>query len=123
MADEVAEENPRKKIRLDEPARPTQSSENSAENSAETDAAREMRLGITSYTNRTLSGFSGILKQRYTDFLVNEIPLSGKVLHLENIGGPENPVDPRRNDLSNAESCAAIPAAEEKVAANVPLEV
>lgn len=27
-------------------------------------------------------GFTGVLKQRYTDFLVNEIGLDGQVLHL-----------------------------------------
>jgi tRNA pseudouridine13 synthase len=119
MADEVAEENPRKKIRLDAPAGPAQNSENSAE----TGVAKEMRLGIMSYTNRTLRGFSGTLKQRYTDFLVNEILWSGKVLHLENIGGSEKPVDPSRNDASNAEPHDARPAAEAKVAAGVPIEV
>jgi len=123
MADEVSEENPRKKIRLDESARPTQRNENSAE----TDIEKEMRLGIASYTNRAVSGFSGILKQRYTDFLVNEILLSGKVLHLENADGSEKTVDPNVNNQSfnsNAEPPAALPLAEEKVEVpSLPIQV
>jgi tRNA pseudouridine13 synthase len=123
MADEVSEENPRKKIRLDESARPTQRNENSAE----TDIEKEMRLGIASYTNRAVSGFSGILKQRYTDFLVNEILLSGKVLHLEDVDGSEKTVDPNVSNQSfnsNAEPPATLPLAEEKVEVpSLPIQV
>lgn len=112
MADNVPQENPRKRIRLDESAGPTQSTENSAE----TDVDKEMRLGITSFANAAIGGFSGILKQRYTDFLVNEILLSGKVLHLENT--EENAVDANRNKSSfnpNTEPSAILPPAEEKL--------
>ncbi|KAF2197795.1 tRNA pseudouridine synthase D [Delitschia confertaspora ATCC 74209] len=47
---------------------------------------KEVRAGITEYVSPENVGFTGILKQRYTDFLVNEISLSGKVLHLKSIG-------------------------------------
>jgi tRNA pseudouridine13 synthase len=123
MADETAEENPRKKIRLDESAGPTQRSENSAE----TDIEKEMRLGITSFTNRAIGGFSGILKQRYTDFLVNEILLSGKVLHLENIAGSEKDVETSVKIPSfsaNLEPPITTPSAEETIeVASLPIQV
>lgn len=43
---------------------------------------QEQRAGITAYVANT-SGFTGIVKKRYTDFLVNEILPSGQVVHLE----------------------------------------
>jgi tRNA pseudouridine13 synthase len=50
------------------------------------DLARELRAGITEYVCPDNLGFAGVLKQRYTDFLVNEIGLDGKVLHLRLAG-------------------------------------
>lgn len=46
------------------------------------DLEREVRAGITEYVCPDNLGFTGVLKQRYTDFLVNEIGLDGRVLHL-----------------------------------------
>ena len=51
-------------------------------------ALQERAVGITAYVSPDAPGFSGILKQRYTDFLVNEIVPSGQVLHLTDIAGP-----------------------------------
>jgi tRNA pseudouridine13 synthase len=56
-----------------------------------TDLEREVRAGITEYVCPDNLGFNGVLKQRYTDFLVNEIGLDGKVLHLRSIGAPVEP--------------------------------
>lgn len=43
----------------------------------------EEDVGISQYINKTgSSGFLGLLKQKYSDFLVNEIDTSGKVIHL-----------------------------------------
>jgi tRNA pseudouridine13 synthase len=56
-----------------------------------TDLEREVRAGITEYVCPNNLGFNGVLKQRYTDFLVNEIGLDGKVLHLRSIGAPVEP--------------------------------
>jgi tRNA pseudouridine13 synthase len=50
------------------------------------DLEREVRAGITEYVCPDNLGFTGTLKQRYTDFLVNEIGLDGKVLHLRFAG-------------------------------------
>ncbi|KAI9744129.1 MAG: hypothetical protein M1818_002281 [Claussenomyces sp. TS43310] len=50
---------------------------------------REAKAGILQFVNETNPGFSGILKQRYTDFLVNEITPEGHVLHLTNLNPPK----------------------------------
>jgi tRNA pseudouridine13 synthase len=65
----------------------------------------EAEVGIIGYVgDASFSGVKGIIKQRYevtntervgltlsrfTDFLVNEISMSGDILHLKNIGKPE----------------------------------
>ncbi|KAL4795674.1 pseudouridine synthase [Aspergillus venezuelensis] len=45
--------------------------------------AKELEVGITEFVSADNEGFGGILKKRYTDFLVNEILPNGKVLHLQ----------------------------------------
>ncbi|KAF2726340.1 tRNA pseudouridine synthase D [Polychaeton citri CBS 116435] len=45
-------------------------------------ADQEHAVGITIFTSPGAPGFSGVLKQRYTDFLVNEVLPSGTVCHL-----------------------------------------
>lgn len=47
----------------------------------------EATVGITEYIGRH-KGFSGYLKQRYSDFLVNEIMPSGNVVRLTSLEGP-----------------------------------
>ncbi|TGO37292.1 hypothetical protein BHYA_0101g00420 [Botrytis hyacinthi] len=61
--------------------------------------AQEVRSGILHYVNKKNPGFQGILKQRYTDFLVNEISLGGEVVHLRDIKGPQNN---QRGNAANA---------------------
>ncbi|EFR04240.1 pseudouridine synthase [Nannizzia gypsea CBS 118893] len=46
-------------------------------------AVKEAEVGITQFVSPGLPGFSGVVKKRYTDFLVNEILPSGEVLHLK----------------------------------------
>lgn len=48
----------------------------------------EARAGITAYIDPTLSGFQGIIKQRFTDFMVNEIDPSGNVCRLTSLEPP-----------------------------------
>lgn len=83
---------PAKRARLDDSAAHTpaaatpQATPGSALNAPsqiETDYEREVRAGITEYICPENLGFTGVLKQRYTDFLVNEIGLDGQVLHLK----------------------------------------
>ncbi|KAL9028187.1 MAG: hypothetical protein Q9196_003411 [Gyalolechia fulgens] len=51
---------------------------------------KEAQCGIAEYVNPHLPGFQGVLKKRYTDFLVNEILPNGKVIHLENLKRPSD---------------------------------
>lgn len=52
----------------------------------------EDKAGITCYANKA-SGFRGILKQRYADFIVNEVDCDGKVVHLTCLDAPEEVFD------------------------------
>ncbi|KAI4701121.1 hypothetical protein J4E89_010697 [Alternaria sp. Ai002NY15] len=84
---------PAKRARLDDNAAPSLSTTSSAAPQTapipsapatiDTDLEREVRAGITEYVCPDNLGFTGVLKQRYTDFLVNEIGLDGQVLHLK----------------------------------------
>lgn len=47
------------------------------------DAASEADVGIREYVSPELTGFTGLIKQRYSDFQVNEIGLDGKVVVLK----------------------------------------
>jgi tRNA pseudouridine13 synthase len=49
---------------------------------------KELDVGITSFVSPHAHAFSGILKKRYTDFLVNEILPNGEVLHLRSTRPP-----------------------------------
>ncbi|CAD6501738.1 BgTH12-01987 [Blumeria graminis f. sp. triticale] len=59
-----------------------------------TQSDREAVVGIHHYVNPSRIGFSGLLKKRYTDFIVNEIALDGTVHHLTDIKTfvPEDPI-------------------------------
>ncbi|KAA6412201.1 MAG: pseudouridine synthase Pus7 [Lasallia pustulata] len=61
--------------------------------------SKEAEVGITEFVSPDLPGFSGILKKRYTDFLVNEILPSGQVVHLDNLKLPA-----RRQQEKNRET-------------------
>ncbi|XP_017042611.1 pseudouridylate synthase 7 homolog [Drosophila ficusphila] len=50
---------------------------------------RENQVGITEFTNPEALGFTGILKSRFSDFHVNEIDSSGKVLELNDLSVPK----------------------------------
>ncbi|XP_062004871.1 multisubstrate pseudouridine synthase 7 [Rosa rugosa] len=47
----------------------------------------ESDVGIFCYISQ-LPGFRGILKQRYSDFMVNEVDTEGNVVHLTNLEAP-----------------------------------
>ncbi|KAL9103705.1 MAG: hypothetical protein Q9187_008978, partial [Circinaria calcarea] len=55
----------------------------------ESQLSKEAEVGITEFVTPDLLGFTGILKKRYTDFLVNEILPSGQVVHLDNLKAPK----------------------------------
>ncbi|KAJ5493705.1 hypothetical protein N7463_009792 [Penicillium fimorum] len=52
---------------------------------------KEAEVGITEFVSNDTEGFSGILKKRYTDFMVNEIMTNGEVVHLRSIDRPSKP--------------------------------
>lgn len=52
----------------------------------------EADVGIIGYISQ-LPGFRGILKQRYSDFIVNEVDLDGNVVHLTSLDVPEELLD------------------------------
>ena len=58
-----------KKTKIDEPA-------------GQDEGITEKSVGINLYLTPELPGFSGQIKQRYTDFLVNEVDKSNNVVHL-----------------------------------------
>lgn len=51
-----------------------------------TNDTKEPDVGITHYLSKDIPGFRGQIKQRYTDFLVNEITKSNEVIHLTDNG-------------------------------------
>ena len=48
----------------------------------------EKDIGITEYVQKEVEGFDGILKHRYSDFVVHEIDLDGNVIKLTDIALP-----------------------------------
>ncbi|KAF5207791.1 Sulfate transporter [Thalictrum thalictroides] len=52
----------------------------------------ESDVGISCYISN-LPGFRGILKQRYADFIVNEVDSDGNVVHLTSLGAPHEDVE------------------------------
>lgn len=111
---------PAKRARLDEGATNSSSAATSqaipgsalnAPSQIETDFEREVRAGITEYICPNNLGFTGVLKQRYTDFLVNEIGLDGQVLHLKS-----TQVEKRKKEAkAEAPAEAEIVKPEEKI--------
>ncbi|KAH4863403.1 hypothetical protein HBI42_177200 [Parastagonospora nodorum] len=94
-ADESA--RPAKRARLDDNSAPSlstqapqalQAAPTAPVSAIDADLEREVRAGITEYVCPDNLGFTGVLKQRYTDFLVNEIGLDGQVLHLKSTDVP-----------------------------------
>ncbi|RUS20161.1 pseudouridine synthase [Endogone sp. FLAS-F59071] len=49
---------------------------------------READVGITEYLDTSIPGWSGVIKQRFTDFMVNEVDLNGDIVHLRDMALP-----------------------------------
>ena len=115
-------ESPRKKIKLsDQLDRPDDSIPAIAPASPiDAQTQKELDVGITSFVSPHVDAFSGILKKRYTDFLVNEILPNGQVLHLrstrpppqvgrlDDTGAAQNENDQGRTELANEPSCNVL---------------
>lgn len=124
MSDRLEDDlRPAKRARLDDSTAPTLAPETSVQapqntstatkptstNAIDEDLEREVRAGIIEYVCPDNLGFTGVLKQRYTDFLVNEIGLDGQVLHLT---GTEVP---KKEDKTNGAIKENTKPKEEKV--------
>ncbi|TVY34387.1 Multisubstrate pseudouridine synthase [Lachnellula occidentalis] len=92
----------------------------------ETSDGKEAEVGILHFVNASNPGFSGVLKQRYTDFLVHEIALDGTVIHLTDDQAPKVNNDARKApEVQSAKPVpeaakATAPAAEENEVKPVP---
>ncbi|XP_035219310.1 pseudouridylate synthase 7 homolog isoform X2 [Stegodyphus dumicola] len=60
---------------------------NTAKNQDSSTKATEEDVGITEYVSK-LSGFYAVMKERYSDFLVNEIDIQGNIVRLTNMDKP-----------------------------------
>ena len=52
--------------------------------------AQERAVGISVFVKPEVPGFQCVVKQRYTDFLVNEVLPNGEVLHLTEVSHDQN---------------------------------
>lgn len=73
------------------------------EQRTQVDGIHEADVGITLFLSPELLGFRGQIKQRYTDFLVNEIDQEGKVIHLTDKGFKMPKKPQRSKEEVNAE--------------------
>ncbi|GAB1217941.1 hypothetical protein ATERTT37_007184 [Aspergillus terreus] len=111
-------ESPRKRLKTDNdstdatiapPTQPAVQETASAKISdGDAQALKEAEVGITEFVSADNEGFTGILKKRYTDFLVNEILPSGQVLHLRSTDIPQSYLDATQS--ASADAAAQQPA-------------
>lgn len=79
------DEHPNKRVKLDDTQAELQDRIQTIQQQAVANQlAQEERFGVTAFASAG-PGFSCVFKHRYTDFLVNEIEPSGKVVQLENV--------------------------------------
>jgi tRNA pseudouridine13 synthase len=64
------------------------------------ESAKELQVGITAFVDHTRGVFKGVLKKRYTDFLVNEILPDGRVLHLQSMDAGSAQNGPNTGDAN-----------------------
>ncbi|VVT46377.1 uncharacterized protein SAPINGB_P001183 [Magnusiomyces paraingens] len=91
-----SEDSSAKRVKVDDEKSTEQTSAEQTSTSTEKPAVKsysapnagisEIDVGITQFLSPDLKGFKGILKQRYSDFLVNEIDKDGNVVHLTDTG-------------------------------------
>ncbi|GAA5958444.1 hypothetical protein JCM3765_007878 [Sporobolomyces pararoseus] len=65
--------------------------------------AEEPQVGITEFVDSSLKSFKGIIKHRFTDFLVYEIGLDGEIVRLKDIKGPI-PEKKQKNNNNNTKN-------------------
>ncbi|KAK8329033.1 hypothetical protein V6Z11_A11G291100 [Gossypium hirsutum] len=67
----------------------------------------ESDVGILCFISN-LPGFHGILKQRYSDFIVNEVDTEGNVVHLTSLDAPPEEVETKISDQLNKNYASEI---------------
>ncbi|KZT62906.1 pseudouridine synthase [Calocera cornea HHB12733] len=77
----------------------------------EPEPAREPEVGIACYLSSGLGRVEGIIKQRFTDFLVFEVNLKGETVRVKDIGPPQKEA-PAPKPAEPAESQTEEPAAD-----------
>ncbi|CAD0095936.1 unnamed protein product [Aureobasidium vineae] len=83
----MSDEQPRKKVRLTGPEDSISASLPEVDAAVAAQLEQEKSAGITVFASQA-AGFGGVVKKRYTDFLVNEISTDGTVFHLDELTGP-----------------------------------
>ncbi|PIN26595.1 tRNA pseudouridine(13) synthase [Handroanthus impetiginosus] len=63
-------------------------------------SVEESDVGILCYISQ-LPGFRGILKQRYSDFIVNEVDLDGNVVHLTSLEVPPEIAEEKKEKMAD----------------------
>ncbi|KAF8709464.1 tRNA pseudouridine synthase D (TruD), partial [Rhizoctonia solani] len=63
----------------------------------------EKDVGINEYISCDITSIEGIIKQRFTDFLVYEVDLEGNVVHVCELGKPESPKAPVAQEVVSEE--------------------
>lgn len=63
----------------------------------------EEDVGITQFVSSHLNGFEGLIKQRYSDFQVNEIDLNGDVVALKTLESTQEEVKPEPQETTKTE--------------------
>jgi tRNA pseudouridine13 synthase len=105
MVEQGDVESPRKKIKLSDQLGGPDDSISAITPATPIDGQiqKELDVGITSFVTPHTRAFSGILKKRYTDFLVNEILPNGEVLHLRSTRPPPQTVGSSDDTRASAE--------------------
>lgn len=79
---------------------------------------REQDVGISEYLSREQGEFEGIVKQRFEDFMVYEVDTEGEIVHLKEMGMPEDPFNkPKEKKPEEKEKDTVV---EEEEAGNGP---
>jgi tRNA pseudouridine13 synthase len=83
MDDTAEDSRPLKRVKLEGNEAAPQNNRTSA--AISNDNMKELEVGINTWIDESRPVFHGLLKKRYTDFLVNEILLDGTVAHLRDL--------------------------------------
>ncbi|KAI9512222.1 tRNA pseudouridine synthase D [Russula earlei] len=89
----------------------------------------ESDVGISEYIAKDVPKISGIIKQRFTDFLVHEVDQDSNVVHIKSLGMPEPPGkktrevrEPASTDVPSAEVSAIQDSSEVVLGTEAPSE-